>query len=273
MAASIDNLVNVNFIKGNTDLLNFGLKLGGSGQHKPFIFTPADLFLQGEQGAIYIPKPIVLGTQALFQYSAGTVPVTADGDPVGRMLDQSGNGNHATQTVSGARPVYRTDGVLHWLEFDGVDDFLSAEYGSALSQPNTTGVSFVINDLKANLGIFGSILSSGNNRQLAYNSWAGSRWFAGQTAPLFDLTEGDTTLLVGEFSGASSFVKQNGAAKRIEDSGSNGTDGIVIGAQYGDGAGASNIDFYGFLSVSGSKTPQQIEDIESYLANLVGLTL
>ena len=52
------------------------------------------------------------------------MPVTADGDPVGRMLDQSGNGNHATQSVSGRRPVYRTDGVLHWLQGDGVDDFM-----------------------------------------------------------------------------------------------------------------------------------------------------
>ena len=83
------------------------------------------LFSANEQGAFYVPKPIVNGTQALFQDAAGTVPVTADGDPVGKMLDQSGNGNHATQSVSGRRPVYRTDGTLHWLEFDGVDDFLT----------------------------------------------------------------------------------------------------------------------------------------------------
>ena len=84
----------------------------------------SSLFGAGEQGAIYIPKPIVNGAQSLFQDSAGTVPVTADGDPVGRMLDQSGNGYHAIQTVSGQRVVYRTDGTLHWLEGDGVDDFL-----------------------------------------------------------------------------------------------------------------------------------------------------
>jgi len=79
------------------------------------------LFSATEQGAIYIPRPIVNGAQALFQDSAGTVPVTADGDPVGKMVDQSGNGNHAIQTVSGSRLVYRTDGTLHWLEFNGIN--------------------------------------------------------------------------------------------------------------------------------------------------------
>jgi len=82
------------------------------------------LFGANEQGAFYIPRPTVNGAQALFQDAAGTVPVTADGDPVGRMLDRSGNGNHATQTVSGRRPVYKTDGTLHWLQGDGVDDNL-----------------------------------------------------------------------------------------------------------------------------------------------------
>ena len=40
------------------------------------------------------------------------------------MRDKSGNGNHATIGVSTARPIYKTDGILHWLQFDGVDDFL-----------------------------------------------------------------------------------------------------------------------------------------------------
>src|SRR5690554_1480219 len=86
------------------------------------IWTPRALFLQGEQGAWYDPSDLT----TLYQDAAGTTPVTADGDPVGLMLDKSRNGNHASQSVAASRPVYRTDGTLHWLEFDGVDDHLNA---------------------------------------------------------------------------------------------------------------------------------------------------
>ena len=99
------------------------------------------LFSANEQGAFYIPRPTVNGAQVLFQDDAGTVAVTADGDPVGKMLDQSGNGNHATQTVSGSRPVYRTDGVLHWLEFDGVDGFMET---AAIDFTGTDNMTVVI---------------------------------------------------------------------------------------------------------------------------------
>lgn len=35
-------------------------------------------------------------------------------------------GNHAVQDTTAAKPTYRTDGTLHWLEFDGDDDQLVA---------------------------------------------------------------------------------------------------------------------------------------------------
>ena len=84
------------------------------------VFSPLNLFSNGEQGAWYDPSDLT----TLYQDSAGTTPVTADGDPVGLMLDKSGNDNHASQATSASRPVYRTDGVLHWLESDGIDDRL-----------------------------------------------------------------------------------------------------------------------------------------------------
>lgn len=64
-------------------------------------FRPIHLFLSSEQGVWYDPSDL----STLFQDSAGSTPVTAVEQPVGRILDKSGRGNHATQATSGSRPV------------------------------------------------------------------------------------------------------------------------------------------------------------------------
>ena len=84
-------------------------------------FSPADLFASGEQGVWYDPSDLT----TMFQDRAGTTPVTADGQTVGKILDKSGRGNHAVAPSDAARPLYKTDGTYHWLQFDGVDDYLS----------------------------------------------------------------------------------------------------------------------------------------------------
>ena len=84
---------------------------------------PASLFAGGTDGAWYDPSDL----STLFQDSAGTTPVTASGQPVGKMLDKSGNGNHATQATAAARPIYTEGSGLAWLAFDGVGDFMAEE--------------------------------------------------------------------------------------------------------------------------------------------------
>ena len=64
-------------------------------------FSPASLFAAGEQGVWYDPSDF----STMFQDSAGTTPVTAVEQPLGRILDKSGNNNHATQATSASRPV------------------------------------------------------------------------------------------------------------------------------------------------------------------------
>lgn len=60
----------------------------------------------------------------MFQDSGQTTPVTTDGQPVGLIKDKSGNNYHASQSVNAARPIYRTDGTLHWLDFNGTSQYL-----------------------------------------------------------------------------------------------------------------------------------------------------
>jgi len=65
------------------------------------VWSPADLFAAGEQGLWLDPSDM----STMFQDSAGTVPVTAMEQPVGKILDKSGRGNHASQTTSTRRPT------------------------------------------------------------------------------------------------------------------------------------------------------------------------
>ena len=83
------------------------------------VFSPASLFAGGIAGAWYGPSDL----STLFQDSAGTTPVTTAGQPVGLMLDNSGNSNHATQATAAARPTYQTSPDRATL--DKVDDRLS----------------------------------------------------------------------------------------------------------------------------------------------------
>ena len=65
-------------------------------------FSPLALFAAGEQGAWYDPSDF----STMFQDTAGTTPVTATGQTVGRINDKSGRGNHATQATAASRPIY-----------------------------------------------------------------------------------------------------------------------------------------------------------------------
>lgn len=81
------------------------------------IWTPASLFAKyGGIGGYWDFTDMA----TLFQDSAGTTPVTAASQPVGRVLDQSGQGNHFTQFTAASRLVYNGAGITP----DGVDDFM-----------------------------------------------------------------------------------------------------------------------------------------------------
>lgn len=80
------------------------------------------IFATGEQGFAYDPNDL----STMFQDAAGTVPVTAVGQPIGLIRDKSGRNNHAFQTVSASRPILRQNATTgaYYLAFDGTNDSL-----------------------------------------------------------------------------------------------------------------------------------------------------
>lgn len=90
-------------------------------------FSPASLFAAGEPGVWYDPSDM----STLFQDAAGTTPVTAVEQPVGRMLDKSGRGNHASQATTTARPILRARyNLLTQTENLGHADWAATQQGT-----------------------------------------------------------------------------------------------------------------------------------------------
>ena len=80
------------------------------------------LFANNEQGFAFDFNDL----STMYQDSEGTIPVTGVGQPVGRVLDKSGRGNHASQSTSSKRPILQQNTATgaYYLAFDGVDDYL-----------------------------------------------------------------------------------------------------------------------------------------------------
>lgn len=100
--------------------------------------SPASLFAAAEPGAWYDPSDLT----TLFQDSAGTTPVTAVGQTVGRILDKSGRGNHATQATSTQRPIYGINpitGTRNLLTYtEQFDNAPWTKFGTVTVTPNDT---------------------------------------------------------------------------------------------------------------------------------------
>ena len=85
-----------------------GIPMLGGTSKKTLDQLIQSLFANSEQGFFYDPNDL----STMFQDAAGTIPVTAAGQPVGLMLDKSGRNNHAYQTTSASRPIFEQKPIL-----------------------------------------------------------------------------------------------------------------------------------------------------------------
>ena len=269
-------------------------------------FSPASLFAGGQKGlwleVVKLPPELLFagGTEGawfdpsdpstLFQDSAGTTPVTVSGQPVGLMLDKSGNGNHATQATSSKRPTYTEGSGLSWLAFDGVDDAMATaaiDFTGTDKMSVFAGVRRVDNiprilselsvDLNFNIGSF--YLLSGKNRFTGFNSLArgSGPWAASLEAGISSSPPQTAVLAVThDVSGGFSTMRVNGVA------GTSGTENERMGnfGNYPMFIGARNQaslyfkgNIYGLIIPGKMASADEIASTEAYLAAKSGVTL
>lgn len=232
-----------------------GLKVFG-------VFDPLSLFDGGNQGVWYDPSD----KSTLFQDVEGAVPVTKDGDPVALMRDKSGNGNHAVQTLSTSRPIYKTDGLLHWLEFDGVDDSLNISNLAEIPQP--FNISIAKNEThKATVNYLTA--STGSLIRYATSYWTLS-FGSGHTSILLPrLTHSSNgKILTAKVNGASSTITLDGNSENIL-SGNAAMSGDVTIFSSRMTTNFVQGELYGLI-VSESLNDNSVE---SYLANKIGVEI
>ena len=117
-------------------------------------FNPLTLFGAGEKGLIWDASLV----SSLSQDTAGTTPVTAYTDPVGRILDLSGNGNHGTQTLTN-RPTWNAmPNGRPALLLDGSNDSLTTP---AIDLTGTDRVTVLVGMRKVSDAVRGMLLEFG----------------------------------------------------------------------------------------------------------------
>lgn len=231
------------------------------------------LFGSNEIGLFYIPQPVVSGSQVLFQDSAGTIPVSNDGDLVGLMKDLSGNNNHASQTTDSNRPTYRTDGTYHWLEGAGNEwmtfpGLTVTEMSHVSALRNTTAGS--VQGIYAVDGDFGNCINVNNGDQIQQRS-GGSALIATFATDIDYLCDGDaksdnTTFLRRETSGGSLDTETGTWTPETR------TYSVLLARSSG---GSSPLigRWYGGMLIDRVLSPDEISSTRQHYADTCGVTL
>lgn len=235
---------------------------------------PSTMFGGGQKGGYYDGSYLA----GLWKDTAGTIPVTADGDLVARWDDRSGNGNHLIQATGGARPVYRTSGGLHWLEFDGSDDYMrSAAFASVIASPLTVCAAWMYTGAGNKVLIDGNTLGNRGAHIFRADPGAETRIYAGSSVVSAGVGPPSTASVdTAKMSGATSTYRRNGAAGTGV-GGNPGTaslDGITLGAWQGlTNPGFHQGKVWQLFVREGVLTSPEQAGLETWIGAKAGLTI
>lgn len=205
----------------------------------------------------------------LWQDTAGTVAVTTDGQAVARINDKSGNAYHLTHGTAANRPLYKTSGGLHWLDFDGVDDFLSIAAGPTIAQPDTMVAAILFENAAGSIATIWD--SSGADQLMGSMSSNNYRIFAGTASVSGGTRNAAAHVMYGFANGASSTLKIDNIQVASGDPGTaNFNTALYLGC-YGGASQFVDGRFYGGGIIPRALTTAEEAGLFSHLAIKAGI--
>jgi len=250
-------------------------------------FAPNQLFLAGAQGVWYDPSDL----STLFQDSAGTTPVTAVEQPVGLMLDKSGNGNHAFQAAVIDRPILRQDaGGRYYLAANGTNTWMQTNSIDFTATDKVTVFAGVRKLSDAATGFFAELSPSGTENNGAFvivapsTDGANSYRFVSRGTEVANAGTGvfvaapDSSVLTGygNISADTCLLRRNGvlveSVTTNQGTGNYGNHALYL-FRRGGTIYPFNGNFYGLVIRGALTSDAQIASMERWLAPKTGVTI
>lgn len=236
------------------------------------------MFLGGEKGVLYdLTDP---GT--LYQNTARTTLVAANGDPIASATDLSGNGAHAAQATTTSRPLFQG-----YADFDGVDDswatpaidFTATDAVTVVASvrkanDNTAFIAELSANSSSNAGTFALM---GSNSGLTGYFWRsrGTSDSSVNTGSIYPAPNTSVLSGQGDISSDTSILRVNGtpySSASDQGTGSYGNRTIYIGRR-----GGATFPFggriYRLMVIGRALTPTELALAEQWCAEPAGVTL
>lgn len=228
---------------------------------------------------ISVRELTAINTATMFQDAAGTTPVTAVEQPVGKILDKSGRGNHTSQTTDAARSVLKKSGAYYYRQSDGVDDSAATMTGGGASTAALIIMGFRTDAIGAAQTLFSD--RSGNTGLKLEITAGGNIAFSGGNGASINTATGaaaaaNTDYVVTAYYDGTNLSVQlnNGTATTAACSLSSGTAAITFGKDNGAASGFHNGREYQTIYLKNvTKSAGEISIAKSYVAAKCGVTL
>lgn len=222
-------------------------------------------------GLVYLAHPAFLSVDR-----AGTQPVQHSGERVGVWRSALSSGRQFVALSDADRPVYRTDGVHHWIEFNGSARMQDSDFirsSETLGQGWSLMASLRQSGSSSFRGIMGSM--KGTNLRVYLNTATGGAFqfgagsaFNSKFGP--NIRDGELRVIGGFDTGSGYFRRIAGEQSGILSRNLGTGTATGFGMGYADGVGSSNLlgSIYGMVYTPGLLEPEEILRVEEYLLML-----